>query len=277
MPNVFDPNVETLVGFYRTASSKIIQTVNSVTDFSRDRKIQALAQIDVILGELDQESQSWLEQKMKQAYIIGKNDTVTLLDGAGVTIAKTFSQIDKEAVKVMTSEAFTYFGEAISGVKRHMTQILDQATKQRITALLTEGKITGATKNQISNSIAGLLKDGFIALKDRAGREWKIENYADMLARTKLLEATNQGMKNALLADGYDLVQVTDHQGSCGMCAPFEGKIYSISGNSSKYPALKAAEEGGLFHPNCKHRVVPYHADFATQSKHWSTDLQKYV
>jgi hypothetical protein len=268
-------NTDVLVMFYKAASRRIISTINTSTDFSRQRKLQILGQVDEVLGELDKKTQKWLTKEMRDAYLQGKVDTQSLLSKVGISIETTFNKIDEEAVKAMTEDAFLHFGEAMSGVKRYTSQLLNEATKQRLRAIMAEGRISGATKREIANNIAGELRKGFIALKDKSGKEWSLENYAEMLARTKATEATNQGMVNSLTNDGFDLVQVTNHGTKCQLCGPHEGEIYSISGKSKDYPSLGSAT--GLFHPRCEHRLVPYHEDFARQSKQWSADLLKYI
>lgn len=212
---------------------------------------------------------------MRDAYLEGKTTTQALLDNVDVSIATTFNKIDEEAVKAMAEDAYLHFAESISGMKRYTSQLLNHATKERLRVIMAEGRISGASKREISNNIAGELRKGFISLRDKSGKEWRVEDYADMLARTKHTEATNQGMVNSLGNEGFDLVQVTKHGTKCQLCGPHEGMIYSISGKSKDYPPLSSAT--GLFHPNCEHRLVPYHEDFAKHSKQWSTGLQKYI
>ena len=270
-----DKTINILLMFYRTASRRIIQTINSSDDFSREANQARLKQIDVILQDLDKKTKKWVDRETESAYKSGHNNAETLLESVGINLTSSFGKIDKEAVKVMANDSYLAFAESISGVKRHTTQIINMSTKQRIQAILADGKISGASKKEIANNIAGELKQGFIVLKDKAGKTWQIDNYAEMLARTKMTEATNKGLTNRMQEENYDLVQVTDHGTKCELCQPHEGEIYSISGKSKEYPALDTAT--GLFHPRCEHRLVPYHEDFAKQSKAWSTDLQKYV
>jgi len=266
-----------LVLFYKSASKKIIKTINAGTPFSRARKLATLKQIDVILIELDNKTRKWVNRETKNAYSQGKEDTKNLLAKAKIKIETSFNKIDEEAVKILASDTQLHFAEAISGVKRYSARILDKASKERIKAILVEGRISGATKKAISDNIAGQLKEGFIALKDKAGKNWKIETYADMLAQTKMTEATNQGLQNQLLQEDYDLVQVTKHGTKCQLCKPWEGEILSISGNSKEYKSVSKAESAGVFHPRCQHRFVPYHEDFAKHSKQWSSKLEKYI
>jgi hypothetical protein len=192
-------------------------------------------------------------------------------------ISYAFSQLDKEALNAVTQDTFMKFGESMSAIRRQSSDLLSYAQKQRVQALFAEGKITRLTLKQIKDNIAGQLRSGMIALKDKSGKTWSIDAYASMLARTKMTETTNLGLENQLIKSGYDLVQVTRHGSVCKLCAPWEGKILSITGATPGYPTVAQARAEGLSHPNCKHREVPYHEEFATQTKVWSTEYKKYV
>lgn len=60
---------------------------------------------------------------------------------------------------------------------------------------------------------------------------------------------------------GSDLIEVTSHVGARPKCARDQGKIYSISGRSRKFPPRSSTTEGdadGLFGVNCRHQFFPY-------------------
>lgn len=52
---------------------------------------------------------------------------------------------------------------------------------------------------------------------------------------------------------GEDLIQISYHTSTCEMCAPRNGKVLSLTGQTPGYPTLAEAEGAGLFHPNCRH------------------------
>jgi len=53
---------------------------------------------------------------------------------------------------------------------------------------------------------------------------------------------------------------MSSHNSSCKICAPLEGRVYSISGNNKEFPPLNKAYSGTHMniHPNCRHVLVPY-------------------
>jgi len=94
----------------------------------------------------------------------------------------------------------------------------------------------------------------FITVINKNGKEMKFrpKYYADMVARTKLIECNSIAAVNTALDVGSDLVQVSSHNTPTPLCQEFEGKIYSISGNDKDFPML---EEIPPYHPNCRHSL----------------------
>lgn len=69
-----------------------------------------------------------------------------------------------------------------------------------------------------------------------------------------------------------DLVEVTAHTGSRPSHEAWQGKIYSISGKSNKYPPFSVCgygEADGICGVNCRHSFYPY---FEGQEKHYTQD-----
>jgi hypothetical protein len=60
---------------------------------------------------------------------------------------------------------------------------------------------------------------------------------------------------------GSDLIQVSAHAGARPGCFPFQGGVYSISGEHPKYQPLgetSYGEPAGLFGINCRHFFWPF-------------------
>lgn len=45
------------------------------------------------------------------------------------------------------------------------------------------------------------------------------------------------------------------------VCTDWVGAVVSVSGADHRFPALVDALEDGLFHPNCRHKLVPYRTE----------------
>jgi hypothetical protein len=105
--------------------------------------------------------------------------------------------------------------------------------------------------------VQGLLDQGQTAFVDRRGRKWRLDSYAEMVARTTTREAASVATINTCDEFGLDLVRISTHSPTCELCAPLQGKVYSISGNDDRYPML-TDERRPPIHPNCRHVLAPY-------------------
>lgn len=272
-----DKRLKQLISYYKAATIKIINELESATDFGRSRRLQVLANIDQILQTLDKNTSTWFKKEVTHYYETYGQDGANFLTKQGFPIASGFSQIDQAAITSLTDEIMTYYRDSYTGVKKAAMRMLNESARDQITTLLAEGRISGDARKAIADKIAGKLKEGLVALVDRGGRKWSLESYANMLTRTMLVRTANEGLKNRLVKNGYDLVQVSDHVAECELCRPWEGKILSMSGKHPNYPTVDKAQEGGLFHPNCRHRLLPYHEKLIEISTVWNPELQRYI
>lgn len=99
---------------------------------------------------------------------------------------------------------------------------------------------------------------GITAFIDKRGRSWNMASYTDMLCRTSSMQIFHQAKTNEYLAHGEDLVIVSSHSPTCDKCAPWNGKVLSLTGETPGYPTMEEAKAAGLFHPNCRHTYGLY-------------------
>jgi hypothetical protein len=103
---------------------------------------------------------------------------------------------------------------------------------------------------------------GIKSFTDAGGHRWKLKEYAEMVARTVPMHVLHVGKMNEFLEYGEDLVEVSTltpvANSPCPLCAPWEGEILSISGQTAGYSTIADAENAGLFHPRCFHNFALY-------------------
>jgi len=104
---------------------------------------------------------------------------------------------------------------------------------------------------------------------DKNGKPYKmnLRNFAEMKTR---YEANLRDISKYAKQEATDLVWTSSHPDASGRCAPYQGKLYSISGKSGtidniKYTPLQDALLGpnadgnGIINGyNCRHRLIPY-------------------
>lgn len=119
---------------------------------------------------------------------------------------------------------------------------------------------------QISSDLAAdLLQRGISFFYDRAGRRWSIAEYINMKTMTETISAERLSFFTRAVQYGVDLVRIVhlNLHPTCELCAPFENKILSITGQTENYMSISDAELQGLFHPRCDH--IPEQLELAPE------------
>jgi hypothetical protein len=106
---------------------------------------------------------------------------------------------------------------------------------------------------------------GITGFVDKAGRKWSMVSYVEMATRTAAAQIAVEAHTALLAENGHDLVRVSVHENCSPMCAPFQGNLLSITGNTRNdgragyhqriVCSLAEAKARGFLHPNCKHYV----------------------
>ena len=260
MPDVYplqveinEENILKITSTFKSAYKDIVDEIVGATNFGVANRKAILKQIEAILAELGTDVESFLETELPKYYKTGADDAVVQLRNAGVdvSVSEGFNRIHKDAIVALVDDTAEAFGESLTGVARSARLLLGKAVREAITARIATSIISGDALRDIKLMIVGLLQQqGLDALIDRGGHKWTLDRYAEMLFRTKAVEARNRGLANRMVENGYDLVQVSNHNTDHEACRVWEGKILSISGESEGYPTVAEAEIAGLFHPN---------------------------
>lgn len=259
-----EKSTQQVTKLYRKAARDIQAELKEGISDPRGARLQSIsAQIDAILRVLENTTGEIIPPIVRLHYNDGFTTAANAIRAAGLPISGGFSQIDEEAIQAIASDMFLSFGEAMRGAKRSSGRIISEIRKKQIQEAFASGRITGQTRREITQDLIEILRKDFVALKDKRGRNWTLQRYAETVTRTKIVETTNTGLTNRLLRDGYELVQVSDHNSDHDECSVWENKILSILPGHKKYKSVDYARKRGLFHPNCKHRLLPYHPEIA--------------
>lgn len=269
---------------YQEAYKSIYNEIATATDFGAKRRKTILAQIEKNLTDLGADTQSFIDENIPKYYKSGADDAVAQMKKiyAPLDIKTGFNRIHREAIAALIDDTAKAFGESLTGVNRSAKVLMNQATKEVLTQQLATGQISGEALRKIQKQLIGTLQQqGLDALKDKSGRGWTLDRYTDMLVRTKAVESRNTGLKNRLVENGYDLVQVSSH-GATDACGRWEGKILSLTGATTRLPSgeevytVRQAENDGLFHPNCKHAINGLTLSLARETMAWNASTRQY-
>jgi hypothetical protein len=121
--------------------------------------------------------------------------------------------------------------------------------------LFSGGATYDIKAKEIEKLLTKALDGKYIAVVDKNGvtRMWNVKSYTEMFIRTKLRETASVAVVNTALTVGSDLIQVSSHNTTTPICIPFEGKIFSISGQDKDFAH---ATDVPPFHPNCIHSIT---------------------
>ena len=140
-----------------------------------------------------------------------------------------------------------------------------RATGERYVQAVQEATAKAALGQSGRKAVAEIVgkwaEFGLPGFKDAAGREWTPEAYASALVRSSSTQAATATQFARMEELGEDLVEVSSHLGARPKCAPYQGRIFSLSGKSTQYPALSDTsygDPGGLLGVNCRHVLYPY-------------------
>ncbi len=194
----------------------------------------------------------WAKTEIPAAYQEGINSAYEVLSKVS-DVEKTVNVTRMKKVLIATQGQVT---DATLYVGRLMQDELMQVAK--------EVKEQGLTAKQGKARFIEVATKKGVAFKDKRGRRINLDAYADMVSRTAKREAANNGVIQQTLDSGRDLVQISSHATTCLVCVVYEGRVYSISGKSKKYPKLSEAFSNGYstLHPNCLHTLMPYVVEY---------------
>lgn len=176
--------------------------------------------------------------------------------------AKT--NVAKQSVTALTTETVFTYATALNSGERTMIRLASLTQQVNISEKQIEQNIvggfleTGSAQGAITRTQEALLEKAlegkYIQIIDKNGKtiNYKINSYAELVARTKITEASTQAVVDSTQFVGGDLVQVSSHNTLTAYDAQFEGKIYSLSGGDPVFPP---ASDLPPFHPNCLHTI----------------------
>lgn len=264
-----DVKIQALIDTYHQAYKEIVETIGNATTAGKINKARTMATIRAQLQDLGDDVDAWTKKEIPQYYLDGANIAIQDLRDVGADLSgpKGLAAINKDAIASLIDDTNLAFAQSLTAISRNAENLLADAVKQQLTYIIADGTLKGEARKTIAANIQATIEsNGISALTDAAGKNWAFDTYADMLVRTKAVEARNQGLQQKMLQNGYDLVQVSDH-GATDVCAKWEGEVLSITGNTPGYDTTSDAEADGLMHPNCQHAYNVINPDLAEKTQ----------
>jgi Phage minor capsid protein 2 len=272
LPN-YERDVDEIVRIYKNAILEVIlileqlSTYGKEKDISRSQMQSVLAQLSVLLREVDSEAEVWVKERIQEAFKNGQAETlvaigeVKTLDEA-VKLA-SMSSLVYTTLDVLLEDTFEDLLYANQKMKRETVKMVRAIVAEQMREKAAMGQGRNTTRNAIIKALSKkeirerFNVEGNVAIIDKAGRRWKLETYAEMIVRTKLMQSHIEGTRIEALERGVDLAIISSH-GATDACRLYEGQIISLNGLTDGFPTYRdLAASNLIFHPNCKHKVTP--------------------
>jgi Phage minor capsid protein 2 len=261
----YEYEVGQLVEYYKRAVNDILRELNSVdlTDFQRANAQAVLADIADILSELDDNATAWVEENIPKAALDGVAGAIMALGVAETinearTIAK-FNRLNRELVKAVVADTQADLLAVTQNISRKVKAAIRQAVAESMRANMTRGingrrTISSDIVTDMRKRLGDAVNTGII---DAAGRRWKPEVYADMVVRTKMMQAHKEATRNEAIARGAYYGVISRHN-AADACRNWEGKIVKLTPDApGDFPYIDDLPRREIFHPNCRHIITP--------------------
>ncbi len=211
-----------------------------------------LRDINRELAELDRYASQWCADNIPTFYNAGRASALNAIQDAAAMayVPATYSRPLQILIENASMDLFA--------AHRYVGRVVGDMVRQA--GLLAAASGFAGAGDVKAALIRSLTDRGITAIRDRRGREIRLDAYAAMVARSTMREATNQAVLDQMQALGYDLVKMSSHATSCAVCIPYENRVYSISGKDKRFPPLTDAFDPPYanIHPNCAHVIFPY-------------------
>ena len=272
--------MERLIALFLRAETDII---NEIARLRAQRLIDyhavaALERVQAILNELQTESWEYVPKMIEQTFYERVPEAYRLLQPqekhqAGYYNARVLTSTQHAVVDVLVGNLM---GEIVDACNTVDTTLRDAIIGPQQPGVIRNIALEISAGMQASDPRAGLpafvdrlRREGIRAFTDKAGRDWSLHTYGSMVLRTTNRQAEVMAVLTA--DDAHDLYQISSHGTTCKLCAPYEGRVYSKSGNDPDFPPLADAfgkvDPAGPnnlantwlnIHPSCLHSILPW-------------------
>ncbi len=205
---------------------------------------------------LQGEAMEWAQRLLPRLYRegVGNMDAAMArrrLTGRAVRIA---GRAHTRAIEVRIESFLRVIARAAEAADESVLKYLSEFTDAQIRSGL-KGSIQAL--KSVPDLTEALSRGRILAYVDTCGRAWGLTAHVGTVTRTEVRDSLNAGFKNRAREFGIDLVRVSEHGGACELCAPWEGAVLSLDGETEGYATTDEAEAAGLMHHNCYHMYEP--------------------
>lgn len=270
-------SLDWILDLYLATYTTLYTYLSNVLDYKNNPSftVTALSEIertvDSMLGELNRDIEQSIPDEIKNqvelgygenylAYLSANGYEGNIVDmfkefGSGIEIGNTADKLAVDTMKDLLA--------ATSNTANSVKLLLQETFRNHMAVEVAKNSSYAEVTKELLKHITGnglsiKIKNGMIAIVDKAGRRWKLDTYIEMVVKTKYREARVQGMKDFYKKTGYGDLAVIPTNGALDDCRTFEGMIISLTGETVGYRSYDDLwVTGHIFHPRCRHTPKP--------------------
>ena len=237
------------------------------------RELRATA--ERMATELTSAARDQVAEAIVTAWRHGGAEAVRTLAELGGLDVDTAAQLDDVAPGWRAAERIIADTvSAVEGVEHRITRWADDAYRVAVAAAAAESLTAGDSIHLAQRRAWDrLVSRGITGFVDVTGRPWNLASYVEMATRTAMSRAWQDAHQARMSEAGITLYTVSATRDGCARCASWSGRILSPDqgGTVEAVNPLTGATESvrvdgtidqargaGLFHPNCRHTLLPY-------------------
>lgn len=240
-----------------------------------DGVLRALLEESILNGLKDAEPA--LRKAAEKGFLPGGVNTPPVLDPGQMQAFKAYYKQSADKLNLVNTVMLESTGWAYQATVSDIVNRMNNA--QGILNKATGEVVTGVESwNQaIRRGVQDMVKNGITGFVDHGGHKWSPEAYVAMDVRTTMANTARAAVDERMDAYGADLYQMSWHNAARPLCFPWQGKVFSRSGNAGEIEdgegntvTVHTEDEpesfgygGGPFGVNCGHYKIPFFPGFS--------------
>ena len=261
MHRVQAKHIASLKATYKTEAARLSKLMKGIKrGSSQSRANQAARRVLYErVQHLDDFALRWAQEAIPESADIARNVFANLL-GRPIEASPDLVKAIGAQVDLTASDLMRANHDTVATFERwvrvsQQTEIPDV----QFTDLAVEGRLQGASKEEVAQAMYDRMAEQvgdakFISIN---GRNYGLDSYTELVAITRTTEIASTASISTSLSAGIDLVEFSEHEGSCPVCQEHEHAVYSLSGEDEDHDEL-TEEDTPPLHPRCTHRLLPF-------------------
>ena len=241
---------------------------------------------------LDKQPYIWQLEKMQQMHMLNEENLKLISKYSGVAEEQLRYIVENEGLKLYTDtkqQLMEDLGRGFAGNSNHIQEILADYASQAVGDIhnlintTLPMSVIGAYKGIVEQSVARVVtglstadkaisdtvmqwqEKGFQGFKDRAGRNWKIDNYARTVIKTTTYRTYREMRTRPAEELGIDTFYFSKKSSARKSCAPLQHHIVTTGHARTEHGEhILALSDYGYGRPegclgiNCGHMLTPF-------------------